>query len=181
MKTTEKAIATMRNDLKNVCRAGVCAFALACASDGAAAENPLVYAPDEIIVYAKSLEPRLTEIRRELHQHPEVAWEEVWTTAKIKEILSSLPGVEIKPLAMKTGVVAELKGTKPELGTIRLRCDIDALPVPEEKPDSHAYKSKIPGKSHACGHDGHITINLGAAMFASCALRKDYPCVKPKQ
>lgn len=167
MKTTEKTIAPKGKKLKNICCAGVCAFALACAFGGAAAENSLVYAPDEIIAYAKSLEPRLMAIRRELHQHPEVAWEEVWTTAKIKEILSSLPGVEIKPLAMKTGVVAELKGTKPELGTIGLRCDIDALPVPEEKPDSHAYKSKIPGKSHACGHDGHITINLGAAMILS--------------
>ena len=130
-----------------------------------AAENPLIYPADEILAYAKSLEPRLTELRRDFHRHPEVAWEEVWTTAKIKEVLAALPGVEIREIPLKTGVVAELKGMRPELGTIGLRCDIDALPIQEEKPVSHAYRSEIPGKSHACGHDGHIAVNLGAAMI----------------
>lgn len=130
-----------------------------------AAENPLIYPADEILAYAKSRASRLTELRRELHRHPEVAWEEVWTTAKIKEVLATLSGVEIWEIPLKTGVVAELKGTRPELGTIGLRCDIDALPIQEEKPASHAYRSEIPGKSHACGHDGHIAVNLGAAMI----------------
>ena len=130
-------------------------------------ENPLVYPSEEILAYAKTLEPRLTEIRRDLHRHPELAFEEFRTTAKIKEILSMLPGIVIKNIPLKTGVVAELAGTKPELGTIGLRCDIDALPIQEDKPVSHAYKSEVPGKMHACGHDGHIAINLGAAMILS--------------
>ena len=135
------------------------------ASVFAAAENPLVCDPAEVMAYAKTLEGKLTEIRRDLHRHPELGFEEVRTTAKIKEVLAALPGVEILPLKMATGVMAELKGTKPEKGTVVLRCDIDALPIQEEKPDTHAYKSETPGKMHACGHDGHVTINLGAAMI----------------
>ena len=142
-------------------------FALIAAVSAFAAENPLIYPTAEVLAYAKTLEPRLTEIRRDLHRHPELGWEEVWTTAKIKEVLKTLPGIEIKEIPLKTGVIAELKGTKPELGTIGLRCDIDALPIQEDKPASHTYKSEIPGKMHACGHDGHITINLGAAMILS--------------
>ena len=133
----------------------------------AAAENPLIYDPVEVLAYAKTLEPKLTEIRRDLHRHPELGFEEFRTTAKIKEILSALPGVEILPLKMKTGVMAEIKGTDPTKGTVALRCDIDALPIQEDKPDTHTYKSETPGKMHACGHDGHITINLGAAMILS--------------
>jgi len=142
-------------------------FVLSLLAFGAVAAEPLLYPTSEVMAYAKSLEQRLTEIRRDLHRHPELGWEEVWTTAKIKEVLKTLPGIEIREIPLKTGVVAELKGTKPELGTIGLRCDIDALPIQEEKPADHTYKSEIPGKMHACGHDGHITINLGAAMILS--------------
>ena len=141
------------------------ALAAFCVRLWAAEANPLIYPADEILAYAKSLEPRLTELRRDFHRHPEVAWEELWTTAKIKEVLATLPGLAVKEIPLKTGVIAELKGTKSERGTIGLRCDIDALPIPEEKPASHAYRSEIPGKSHACGHDGHMAINLGAAMI----------------
>ena len=132
-----------------------------------AAENQLAYPPAEILAYAKTLEPRLTEIRRDLHRHPELGFKEFRTTAKIKEVLSSLPGIEILPLKMETGVVAELKGTDPSKGTVALRCDIDALPIQEDKPATHTYKSKVPDVMHACGHDGHVTINLGAAMLLS--------------
>ena len=137
------------------------------ATVGLAAENPLLYPSEEILSYAKTLEPKLTEIRRDLHRHPELGFKEFRTTAKIKEVLSSLPGVEILPLKMETGVVAELKGTDPAKGTIGLRCDIDALPIQEDKPETHTYKSEVPGVMHACGHDGHVTINLGAAMILS--------------
>ncbi len=130
-----------------------------------AQENPLIHPAAEILTYAKGIEPELRQWHRDFHRHPELGFEEVWTTAKIKEILSAFPGVEIKEISLKTGVVAELKGTKPELGTIGLRCDIDALPITEET--THDYKSLTPGKMHACGHDGHITINLGAAKILS--------------
>ena len=142
-------------------------FALAAAVSAFAGENPLIYPTAEVLAYAKTLEPRLTEIRRDLHRHPELGWEEVWTTAKIKEVLGTLPGIVIKDIPLKTGVIAELKGTKPELGTIGLRCDIDALPIQEDKPATHAYKSEVPDVMHACGHDGHVAVNLGAAMLLS--------------
>ena len=132
---------------------------------GAFGGEPLIYPAAKILAYAKTLEPQLTEIRRDLHRHPELAFEEFRTTAKIKEALSALPGVELLPCSMKTGCLAEIKGSRPELGTIALRCDIDALPIEEKSGVSYASLEK--GKMHACGHDGHITINLGAAMVLS--------------
>ena len=132
---------------------------------GAFGGEPLIYPASDILAYAKTLEPRLTEIRRDLHRHPELAFEEFRTTAKIKETLSALPGVELLPCSMKTGCLAEIKGSRPELGTIALRCDIDALPIEEKSGVPYASLEK--GKMHACGHDGHITINLGAAMVLS--------------
>ena len=140
-------------------------FAGALTLSAGAAENPLLYPPTDILAYAKLIEPKLCEIHRDFHRHPELGFEEVWTTAKIKEVLKGIPGIVIKDIPLKTGVVAELKGTKPEFGTIGLRCDIDALPINEET--SHGYKSLTPGKMHACGHDGHMAINLGAAMILS--------------
>ena len=139
-------------------------FGLVALSAGAV-ENPLLYPPEDVLAYAGTLETELREIHRDFHRHPELAFEEVWTTARIKEVLSGIPGIEIREIPMKTGVMAELKGTKPELGTIGLRCDIDALPINEET--THDYRSLTPGKMHACGHDGHMTINLGAAKILS--------------
>lgn len=136
-----------------------------CALSVGAAENPLLYPPADLLSYAKTLEPELRALHRDFHRHPELGFEEVWTTAKIKDVLGGCPGIEIRALPLKTGVVAELKGTKPELGTIGLRCDIDALPITEET--THDYKSLAPGKMHACGHDGHMTICLGAAKILS--------------
>ena len=125
----------------------------------------MLYNPSDILSEAKRLEPVLRDIRRDLHRHPELGFQEFRTTAKIKEHLSALPGVEIKPLAMETGVMADLPGTKPEKGTVALRCDIDALPLQEE--NTHGFQSEEPGKMHGCGHDGHVAVNLGAAMLLS--------------
>ena len=125
------------------------------------------YDPKIVRAYAESLEEKLREIRRDLHRFPELGFAEVRTTNRIKEELALIPGIEIKKLSMETGVVAELKGTDPAAGTIALRCDIDALPIQEEKPPQHDYQSQIPGVMHACGHDGHVAINIGAAMVLS--------------
>ena len=149
----------MKGNLKVFCMS-VCV-----ALSAVAVENPLIYPPADILLYAKSLEAELREMHRDFHRHPEIGFEEVWTTAKIKEVLKGIPGIEISEIPLRTGVVAELKGTKPELGMIGLRCDIDALPIMEET--RHEYKSLTPGKMHACGHDGHMTINLGAAKILS--------------
>ena len=106
-------------------------FALGAAVSAFAGESPLIYPTAEVLAYAKTLEPRLTEIRRDLHRHPELGFEEVRTTAKIKEVLAALPGVEILPLKMATGVMAELKagsitlnGTTVQLTTRGTPCGV---------------------------------------------------------
>lgn len=115
--------------------------------------------------YAAGLEDELREIRRDLHRHPELGFEEFRTTAKIKEFLSALPGIEISDIAMKTGARADMKGTRDDAGTIVLRCDIDALPLQEE--NRHGFESLEKGKMHGCGHDGHVAVILGAAKILS--------------
>lgn len=102
----------------------------------------------------------LSEVRRDLHMHPETAFEEVRTTAKIKDILGSLgiPLVELdEPPTGAVGVVECQPGEK----VMALRADIDALPMDEL--NDIPYKSKHPGRMHACGHDGNTTIMLGVA------------------
>ncbi len=125
----------------------------------------MIYPTNELMNAAKELEEPLREIRRDLHRHPELGFEEFRTTAKIKEHLSRMEGVEIGELAMKTGVRAEIAGTNPDSGTIALRCDIDALPIQEE--NTHGFQSEVPGKMHGCGHDGHVAVILGAAKLLS--------------
>ncbi|HEY3364110.1 MAG TPA: amidohydrolase [Symbiobacteriaceae bacterium] len=114
----------------------------------------------QVMTLADSLGPRLTEIRRELHRHPELSGEEVWTTGRLREWLTAA-GIEILPLPLTTGLVAEIKGAQPG-PVIALRTDIDALPVQEET--GLPYASGVPGKMHACGHDFHMSVILGAAL-----------------
>ena len=101
----------------------------------------------------------LIEMRRWFHQHPETSQEEFETSKKIKEELTKM-GVEWRPCGMETGVLATVKGAKPGK-TIMLRADIDALPVKENT--GLEYASLNEGKSHACGHDCHISTLLTAA------------------
>ena len=103
----------------------------------------------------------LIRIRRHFHENPELGFEEVRTSARIADILEGL-GLEVRRNVAKTGVVALLKGAKPGK-TVAIRADIDALPVQEL--NDVPYKSKTPGKMHACGHDVHITAAIGAAML----------------
>ncbi|QDL93974.1 amidohydrolase (plasmid) [Paroceanicella profunda] len=114
---------------------------------------------DRIAAYADEL----TAIRRDLHEHPELGFEEVRTSGIVAEKLKSW-GVEVTTGLGKTGVVGVLKGAKPGR-TIGLRADMDALPIHEET--NLAYASKNPGVMHACGHDGHTTMLLGAAKYLS--------------
>ncbi len=101
---------------------------------------------------------RMVAFRRDLHRHPELSWEEQRTTLKIEATLEEL-GIEHRRL-LETGVVADLPGdsNKP---IVALRADIDALPIQEET--GHPFASTEPGVMHACGHDGHTSILLGAA------------------
>lgn len=109
----------------------------------------------------KALEQKLTGFFEELHMHPELSYEEYETTERIKRELAAA-GIEILQIPLKTGVTAIVRGAKPGK-TYGLRCDIDALPIAEET--DLPYKSKTPGKMHACGHDFHTAAVFGAALL----------------
>lgn len=111
---------------------------------------------------AKKYEDQIIAWRREFHENPELSWEEVRTGNRICEELTKMD-IELKRIA-KTGVLGILKGDKPGK-TVALRADIDALPVKEA--NNVFYKSKNEGVMHACGHDGHIAMLLGAAKILS--------------
>lgn len=93
----------------------------------------------------------MVSIRRFLHQHPELSFQEVKTAKYIKNFYEKL-GVEVKGNVGGNGVIAKIYGKKPGK-TIAIRADFDALPIQDEK--DVPYKSLIPGVMHACGHDGH--------------------------
>lgn len=109
----------------------------------------------------KVLEQKLTDFFEELHSHPELSYEEYETTEQIKRELHAA-GIEILQTPLKTGVVAIIRGAQPGK-TYGLRCDIDALPIMEET--ELPYKSEIPGKMHACGHDFHTASVIGTALL----------------
>ncbi len=106
----------------------------------------------------------LTAIRRDLHAHPEIGFEEVRTGGIVAGELQRYGVDHIERGIGKTGVVAVIKGQQATSGkTIGLRADMDALPISEENTAAHA--SVTPHCMHACGHDGHTTMLLGAARY----------------
>ncbi len=109
---------------------------------------------------AKKIEDWIIEIRRDIHMHPEASFEEVRTADLVEKNLREL-GIEVQRLG-KTGVVGLIKGAKPGK-VIGLRADMDALSV-EEKNDLE-FKSQVSGMMHACGHDAHVAMLLGAAKL----------------
>ena len=100
--------------------------------------------------------------RRHLHQHPELSFDCFNTASFIADRLREIGVDEVHPGIAKTGIVAIINGSAPG-PTIGLRADMDALPIAEITGADHA--STIPGKMHACGHDGHVTMLLGAAKY----------------
>ncbi|WP_416064575.1 M20 aminoacylase family protein [Rhizobium sp. ZK1] len=105
--------------------------------------------------------PFLTSLRRDLHAHPELGFEEERTSDIVAKLLEGV-GIKVHRGLGGTGVVGTLQignGTR----TIGLRADMDALAMPETA--DRPYKSTVPGKMHACGHDGHTTMLLGAARY----------------
>ncbi len=102
----------------------------------------------------------LTALRQELHQHPELMYEETWTAARVKRELEALGVEHVAGLAGGTGLLGRLPATQPGGKTVALRADMDALPIQEET--GLPYASQTPGKMHACGHDGHTAILVGA-------------------
>ncbi len=105
----------------------------------------------------------LIEIRRTIHMHPELGFEEVETSKLVAGWLEKF-GLEVRKGMAKTGVVGLLQGKEPGR-TVAIRADMDALPM--EEAGAVPYASKIKGKMHACGHDGHVAILLGVARFFS--------------
>lgn len=108
---------------------------------------------------AQSLADFLVATRRDIHAHPELGNQEQRTPALIIRILQEL-GLELQERIGGTGVVAVLRGAHAG-PTLALRADMDALPLDEE--GDRPYRSCTPGVMHACGHDGHVTMALGAA------------------
>ena len=104
---------------------------------------------------------RIIQIRRHLHQNPELSFEEHKTSAYIREQLTKLD-IPFKAGIVKTGIIAYLKGKNPKKRTIALRADMDALPIKEST--NLDFTSLNEGVMHACGHDAHTAALLGAAM-----------------
>jgi len=104
----------------------------------------------------------MTAWRRRIHAHPETAFEEVVTAGFVADKLAEF-GIEVHRGLAKTGVVGTLVGAHGDGPAIGLRADLDALHILEKNDCDHA--SAVPGKMHACGHDGHTTMLLGAARY----------------
>lgn len=115
----------------------------------------------DFVVEAESLFEQLVSWRRDFHQYPELGFEETRTGRIVAAYLQEL-GMEVQAGVGQTGVVATLEGPEPG-PTIMLRFDMDALPIDEG--NELPYRSRCPGRMHACGHDGHMAIGLGVATL----------------
>lgn len=116
---------------------------------------------EKMIALASQLQEELIQVRRKIHSHPELGHEEYETAAFLQEQLSGLD-LEVQGNVAETGVVALLRGGK-EGKTILLRADIDALPIQEKT--GLPFTSECDGKMHACGHDAHAAVLIGAAKI----------------
>ncbi len=117
----------------------------------------------EIKKTAAQIAGTITAIRRDIHAHPELGFKEKRTNRKITETLKRIGLNKVLSPLGGTGAVGLLVGGNGKGPTIGFRADIDALPILEE--NKVPYKSRFPGIMHACGHDAHIAICLGAAMI----------------
>jgi amidohydrolase len=116
--------------------------------------------------------PELTAFRRDLHAHPELGFEEVYTGARVKEALQRCGVDEVHTGIGKTGLVAVIKGRQSGSGRmIGLRADMDALPMTEH--NEFAWKSSRAGLMHGCGHDGHTAMLVGAARYLAATRHFD--------
>ncbi len=113
---------------------------------------------------AAGLFDEMVRVRRDLHRHPELGFQETRTAGIVATTLNEL-GLEVRAGVGQTGVVGLLEGDRPG-PTVLLRFDMDALPIQEES--DHGYVSLNPGVMHACGHDGHVAMGLALArLFAA--------------
>ncbi len=126
--------------------------------------TPKLMAAGRAFAHISRFHPELTAFRRDLHAHPELGFEEVYTAKRVAEGLQ-LCGVDAVHTGIgKTGVVATIRGNKNSTQRmIGLRADMDALPLPEH--NEFGWKSAKVGLMHACGHDGHTAMLMGAARY----------------
>src|SRR5437879_9258621 len=115
------------------------------------------------VEHIRKYHPELKEIRHDLHAHPELGFEETRTSALVADKLAAW-GIEVHKGLAKTGIVGVIAGRKKSSGrAIGLRADMDCLPMHEK--NSFDHRSQNEGRMHACGHDGHTTMLLGAARY----------------
>ena len=133
---------------------------------------PIATAQVNVDALADEVEARVITWRRHIHQYPELSFQEVKTAAYVADALRKMPGIEIQTGIAKTGIKAVLKGGKPG-PVVALRADMDALPVEERNdlPFRSQAKAMYQGREtpvmHACGHDTHVAMLLGAAEILS--------------
>ena len=116
-----------------------------------------------IVNRVADLHGEITAWRRDIHAHPELQYDVQRTAASVAEKLKSFGCDDVVPGIGRTGVVGVIRGSKAGKKVIGLRADMDALPLQEET--GLPYQSSVPGKMHACGHDGHTAMLLGAAKY----------------
>ncbi|PZP47794.1 MAG: amidohydrolase, partial [Azospirillum brasilense] len=119
---------------------------------------------DALLDRIRQLQPELTAIRRDIHAHPEIGMDEHRTSALVAAKLREW-GLEVTEGVGRFGVVGTLRGRSPGQRAIGLRADMDALYI--EEATGKPYASENKGLMHACGHDGHTTMLLGAAKYLS--------------
>ena len=116
--------------------------------------------------------PEMVALRRDLHAHPELGFEEVYTAARVKEALQACGVDDIQDGIGRTGLVATIRGRSTASGAmVGLRADMDALPMAEH--NDFAWKSAKSGLMHACGHDGHTAMLVGAARYLAATRNFD--------
>ncbi|WP_369171946.1 M20 family metallopeptidase [Streptomyces sp. R28] len=118
----------------------------------------------------EALRAELVEFRRDLHMHPELGNQEFRTTAAIKARLEKA-GLQPRVLAIGTGLICDIGEWDGERPMLALRADIDALPIPDTKSEC-AYRSTVPDRAHACGHDVHTAAVLGAGLVLAGLLEQ---------
>ena len=125
---------------------------------------PRIKAHGRAFAHIAAYHPELTALRRDLHAHPEIGFEEHYTAQRVVEALKVCCVDEIHTGIGKTGVVAVIHGSQRQSGRMMgLRADMDALPMTEH--NDFAWKSNKPGMMHGCGHDGHTAMLVGAARY----------------
>src|SRR3982074_2578399 len=139
---------------------------LACYT-GQSSPNPKSRNHMPIVNRVADLQPDIQAWRRDIHENPELLYEVHRTAAFVADRLREFGCDEVATGLGKTGVVGVIKGKKPagkgDIKVIGLRADMDALPIVEAT--NLSYASKNPGLMHACGHDGHTAMLLGAARY----------------